>query len=72
MRISTNLFNELLKAVRPYMSRYAHSNERARWNALWASRFDVRRLYDEGLNDKHIDTALKKIANLQAHSTQTG
>ena len=34
---------------------------RYRWDLLWASRFDIAALYAAGLNDDHIDTALRAI-----------
>lgn len=34
---------------------------RYRWDVLHASRFDVCELYAQGLNDNHIDTALRSI-----------
>lgn len=37
------------------------SATRFRWDMLWASGFDTRPLYDAGLNDSHIDTALRSI-----------
>lgn len=43
------------------------SDERERWDALWAWGPDERNVWfevvyhDEGLNDNHIDTALRKI-----------
>jgi hypothetical protein len=37
------------------------SAERFRWDVLWASGYPVNSLYNAGLNDAHIDTALRKI-----------
>jgi hypothetical protein len=34
---------------------------RFRWDALHASKFDTNVLYKAGLNDDHIDTALRAI-----------
>ncbi len=31
------------------------------WSIFNASKFDVMKLYDAGLNDSHIETALKRI-----------
>ena len=63
MKISAELFDELKAVVRvPY-----EATERQRWDALWASGYPVSKLYDAGLNDDHIDTALKAIAKRQAH-----
>jgi hypothetical protein len=41
------------------------ANMRQRWDALWNSGFDVARLYSEGLDDNHIDTALRTIGQEQ-------
>jgi hypothetical protein len=64
MRMSQLDYEELRTAIGTDMPRMA--NERQRWDALWravdAKRFDVNRLYKAGLNDAHIDTALKRIA----------
>jgi hypothetical protein len=54
-------FTALTVAVEPFISRDA--NLRQRWDALWASRFDVNQLYVAGLDDDHIDSALKDICN---------
>jgi hypothetical protein len=41
------------------------SAERYRWDILWASGFRVNDLYrNEGLNDAHISTALRKALPL--------
>lgn len=37
------------------------SATRFRWDMLHASGFDTRPLYAAGLNDDHIDTALRRI-----------
>lgn len=37
------------------------SAERFRWDMLHASGFNTKPLYDAGLNDSHIDTALRRI-----------
>jgi hypothetical protein len=42
------------------------TTERERWDALWASPDHpefLRRCYAEGLNDNHIDTALRRHFN---------
>jgi hypothetical protein len=44
------------------------SDMRFRWDLLHASKFDTSALYAAGLNDTHIDTALRQIirhANLE-------
>jgi len=38
---------------------------RFRWDMLHASGFDVGALYRAGLDDKHIDTALRRILPIQ-------
>jgi hypothetical protein len=37
------------------------SAKRFRWDMLHASGFNTKGLYDAGLNDDHIDTALRSI-----------
>lgn len=67
MKISQDAFNELSAALQPYRDAVSaaltkgHSEKPARWDALWASRFDVAPIYKAGCNDDHIDTALRKI-----------
>ncbi len=31
------------------------------WSIFYASKFDCKQLYNEGLDDSHIETALKRI-----------
>ncbi len=52
---------ETYKDLKAAIARTGMTAKRARWDALWASGFDVARLYKEGLNDEHIDTALRSI-----------
>lgn len=61
MRMSKELYRELDNAVRPFLHLNSANTMRHRWDMLWASKFDVRKFYDAGLNDDHIDTALRKI-----------
>ena len=71
MRMSTDSFDRLSNALRPLLDTHptaiqeyheaGHSMQRFRWAVLYASKYDIRALYDEGLNDNHIDTALRKI-----------
>jgi hypothetical protein len=65
MKISPTTYAELRDAVLPIMQASAisrgGSNMRHRWDCFWASEFPLDRLYDEGLNDDHIDTALRAI-----------
>jgi hypothetical protein len=65
MRISAELYADLRRAVAPHMPLDGMNSERKRWDALWASGFDVSRLYHAELNDNHINTALKKIATFR-------
>lgn len=64
MKMSPELFSALSAAVKPHIASTAdpsHSPTRQRWDALWKSGFDTRKLYNAGLNDAHIDTALRRI-----------
>jgi hypothetical protein len=65
VKIPQDLYLALRDAVSPRMPLDGMNSERKRWDALWTSGFDTRRLYDAGLNDSHIDTALKKIATFR-------
>jgi hypothetical protein len=38
-----------------------HSDKRFNWDWLYISKFPLKKLYDAGLNDSHINTALAKI-----------
>jgi hypothetical protein len=66
MKMKPETFDALKAAVMPTMAHIqrvkGEVNERLRWDCLWASKFPVNRLYNEGLNDSHIDTALRAIA----------
>ncbi len=63
MKMSLATYDQLAAAVRPHMTTESKTSERARWNALYASGFDYSEyLYGQGLNDDHIDTALRAIA----------
>lgn len=73
--MSAEMFDELHSHITRYLSSKSLSEdqiteyyndrawplERARWDVLHYSGFPVRRLYDAGLQDPHIDTALRKI-----------
>lgn len=52
-----------LRALATHYSVNGLSPERYRWDILLASNFDTGRFYREGLNDIHVDTALRKILN---------
>lgn len=73
MKISADRYNELSAAMGEILSpareaRYKRddlSAGRYRWDSLHESGFDTRLLYDDGLNDEHIDTALRAIVRAQ-------
>ena len=63
MKITNEDYAELHDQVFPYMK---GDTKLERWDALWASeggRYNLRlkALYDAGLHDAHIDTALRRI-----------
>ena len=63
MKITPDDYQSLSDAVAPIMRRHHNIGwtERARWDALWASKFPVNTLYHY-LNDDHVDTALRRIS----------
>ncbi len=60
MKMSPELYSELKAAVAP-IGLIPEATMRNRWDALWASKYPVNKLYNAGLNDDHIDTALRQI-----------
>ncbi len=62
---NVELYTALKQAVEPVMPKDGANSERKRWDALWASGFNVSPLYKAGFNDAHIDTALKQIASFK-------
>ena len=71
MKITDNDYAALQDQVLPYMK---GDTMRERWDALWESEggrynLQLKALYDAGLHDSHIDTALRRIqkdtANLE-------
>jgi hypothetical protein len=65
MKMKPETYAALKAAVVPIMKHMAplgELNRRKQWDCLWASKFPVSRLYDEGLYDNHIETALRAIA----------
>lgn len=71
MKISPSLYLDVKTAIvgavhnppsirEVYLSR-GLSEVRLLWDCFHASRFDINRLYDAGLNDAHIETALRSI-----------
>ena len=77
MKISKELFGELCDSIDSnVMSKHSlqkiieHRNSVTYvksqfisfcWSMFHASRFDCKKLYNAGLNDNHIETALKRI-----------
>jgi len=61
MKIPKDLYKDLEKAIWPVLHTTNGNSVRQRWDALWLSKYDVSKLYDAGLNDDHIDTALRSI-----------
>jgi hypothetical protein len=51
---------------RPMGECLPNATERQRWDAMWravdAGSFDVGEFYKAGMNDDHIDTALRRVA----------
>lgn len=62
MKMTAKQYAPLYRAVAPLLRGKRKITERDRWDALWMSGFPVERLYAAGLNDDHIDTALRRIA----------
>jgi hypothetical protein len=63
MKISKERLEELRVAIDAVGGITSGASMRNRWDQLWRSGFDTRKLYDDGLNDQHIDTALRAIAH---------
>ena len=76
MRMPKDLFNELCEAIDKVMEAHSLANITNHrntvtyvksqfiafcWSVFFASKFDVMKLYNAGLNDAHIETALKRI-----------
>jgi len=76
MKISKELFNELCEAIDKVLSAHSlktitnHRNTitytKSRfiafcWSMFHASKYDCMKLYKAGLDDTHIETALKRI-----------
>lgn len=62
MKINPLMLEDLRKAIDATGGLTANATMRQRWDALWRSKFDVRRFYKAGMNDDHIDTALRRVA----------
>ena len=65
MKMSQQLFQKLQAAVSPYVHTTSGETKRQRWDVLWRAvdekRFDILECYAAGLDDAHIDTALRTI-----------
>ena len=76
MKMSNKLFGELADSIDNVMSKHSLKiiTEHRRnvkyvknqfvsfcWSMFYASKFDCKKLYNDGLNDSHIETALKRI-----------
>lgn len=66
MKMPLPMFDQLRAAVAPHMQKAPGDNLiRHRWDAFWRAvdlgGFSAREAYDADLNDKHIDTALRRI-----------
>ncbi len=69
MKMKKETYNALKSMVDVHHSTELHkayvndgvSDEQYRWDILFRSGFSMRTLYKMGLNDNHIDTALRKI-----------
>jgi hypothetical protein len=62
MKIDSTMYQELKLAISAKGKLDKSTTPLERWNALWVSGYPVKKLYDAGLNDSHIDTALRRIA----------
>jgi hypothetical protein len=76
MKMSKELFSDLcdgidaviskhsLKVITEHRQNIAYTNDQFIsfcWSMITATRMDYRLFYDAGLNDTHIETALKRI-----------
>jgi len=63
MKITAEHYQELREyIIRQFcMTAQPYRTMRQRWDLLHDSKFDTRSLYGAGLNDDHIDTALRAI-----------
>ena len=76
MKMSKALFGELCDAIDKVMSEHSLANIKNHrenitytksrfiafcWSMFHESKFDVMKMYNAGLNDTHIETALKQI-----------
>lgn len=63
MKISKELLEELRAAIDAVGGITTGASLLQRWNTLHASGYATSKLYTAGLNDDHIDTALRSIAH---------
>src|SRR5262245_7439112 len=61
MKMAPELYRELKETMRASILESCTNNERARWDLLFYSGFNTSKLYDAGLDDSNISTALRKI-----------
>ncbi len=62
MKMSSEMFQELAAAIKAVGLLRPDATMKDRWNVLWHSNYDVNKLYNAGLDDVQIDTALRQIA----------
>jgi hypothetical protein len=66
MKANPLLVERLANAIKAHGGMPVNASERQRWDAMWravdAGAFDVGAFYTAGMNDDHIDTALRRIA----------
>lgn len=63
MKMSEQTYKELKIAIDSIGGIISGASMRNRWDTLFACGFPVSRLYNEGLNDEHIETALRRMAH---------
>jgi hypothetical protein len=62
MKMHRQDYIALCNALAPFLAQGSPVTMRDRWELLWRSGFDVETLYKAGLNDDHIDTALRRMS----------
>jgi hypothetical protein len=62
MKMLPQDYAQLRESIRHNGGLPSGATMRQRWDALYASQIDIPALYRAGLNDDHIDTALRHIA----------
>ena len=71
MKMTTARYDDVALAMRRIVDAHpnlvalckAHgfSDERIAWDIFWSTRYPIKSLYADGLNDSHISTALLRI-----------